>query len=212
MRGLTTSFLFSVVFLALPGTSLEGQDQAPLRFSIREETREAEVELGDLLTDPELQEAMRSGLPLRIRILIQLWRDGFFDDQKGQHEWRGSVVFDPLTRRYRVQSGGPGNDPSEVNTIEEARDALQETLTVPLRPLEVGRYYYLAEVEVETLSLSDLEELQRWLKGDLAQVAAGEGDVEGALSKGFKRVLVRVLDLPARRFRVRSPSFRWEGG
>jgi len=42
---------------------------------------------------------------------------------------------------------------------------------------------------------------------------SGEDDVEGALGKGLRRVFVRMLGLPARRFQVRSPGFEIrEGG
>ena len=205
------AYLF--IFLALLGfsaTHLGAQEQEPLRFHILPGTGEAAVAIGDLFSDPSLVEAVRSGLPLRIRIRVQLWKDGFFDNQEDQHDWRASILFDPLTRRYRVQSSERTGAEVEVNTLEEARRALQTTLEIPLRPRETGRYYYIAAVEMETLSLSDLEELQRWLQGDLAPVVAGEEDVEGALAKGFRRVLVRMLGLPAKRFQVQSASFRVE--
>lgn len=205
------SLLLVLALLGLSFSSLEAQDEAPLRFSIRPETGEAIVEIVSLFEDPDLQEAVRSGLPLRIRIIVQLWKDGFFDSQKGQHEWRASVVYDPLTRRYQVQAGG--NPEVEVNTLTQVRATLQQTLPIPIRPLEEGRYYYLALVEMETLSLSDLEELQRWLRGDLGAVVSGEDDMEGALGKGIRRVFVRMLGLPARKFQVRSPRFEiGEGG
>lgn len=168
--------------------------------------------MADLFSESSLVEAVLSGLPLRIRVRIQLWKDGFFDNQEGQHEWRASILFDQLTRRYRVQTSERANAQVEVNTLEEAQSALQLTLTVPLRPTQSGRYYYIASVEMETLSLSDLEELQRWLQGELAPVVGGEGDVEGALAKGFRRVLVRMLGLPAKRFQIQSPSFRVDLG
>jgi len=202
-----------LVFLALLGfslSSLEAQESGPLRFEILPETGEVVVEIVDLFSDPSLVAAVRSGLPLRIRIQIQLWKDGFFDDQKGQHDWRASVLFDPLTRRFRIQTSEGAGAEVEVNTLEEAQDALQLTLDIPLRPRETGRYYYLAAVEMETLSLSDLEEVQRWLQGELVPVVAGEEDVGGALAKGFRRVLVRLLGLPAKRFQVQSPSFQVE--
>jgi hypothetical protein len=170
------------------------------------------VEIVDLFSDPGLVEAVVSGLPLRIRIRVQLWKDGLFDSQKGQHEWRATLLFDPLTRRFRLQTSEQTEAEVEVNTLEEVREALQLTLQIPLRPREKGKYYYIGEVEMETLSLSDLEELQRWLQGELAGAVAGEGDVDGALAKGFRRVLVRMLGLPAKRFQVQSPSFRVEGG
>jgi len=204
-----------MVFLGLQMEPLRAQDENPLRFSIIPETGEATIEVGNLLGDPRLLEAIHSGLPLRIRIQTHLWEDGFFDDDLGQHEWRASVIFDPLTRRYRVQSGRGGGETREVNTLEEARLVLQQTLSIPLRPGKKGKFYYLADVEMETLSLSDLEELARWLQGELGPAVSGEEDVSGALARGFRRVLVRMLALPARKFQLRSPSFeirREEGG
>jgi hypothetical protein len=198
---------FLLLLLGLWGSPLGAQDRAPLVFSIDPETGAAGVEVGDLISDLRILEAMHSGLPLRIQVLVQLWRDGFFDDEEGRHEWRASLLYDPLTRRYRVQAGGEPGPSTEVNTLEEARARLQQTLFLPLRPRRPGRYYYIANVEVETLSLSDLEELQRWLRGELAPAVAGEEEVGGALAKGVRRVLVRMLNLPARRFQVRSPSF-----
>ncbi len=168
------------------------------------------MEVGNLLEDQDLLEAVHSGLPLRIRILIQLWKEGFFDDVKGRHEWRATVVFDPLTRRYRVQTGAEEGVVHEVNTLEEARETLQMTMDIPVRPREEGRYYYEADVEMETLSLSDFEELQRWLQGELGPAVRGEDDVGGAMARGVRRLLVRMLGLPARKFQVRSPTFQVE--
>jgi hypothetical protein len=206
------SLLLALALLGSQASSLGAQEQEPLRFVIVPETGEAMVELGNLFSDPELVEAVQTGLPLRIRLGIQLWKDGFFDNQKGQYEWRASILFDPLTRRYRVQTSERTGAEIEVNTLEEAQAALQLTLSVPLRPRESGRYYYAATVEMETLSLSDLEELQRWLQGQLAPAVAGDQDVEGALATGARRVLVRLLGLPAKRLNFRSPRFPVEIG
>jgi len=205
----TPAFLFLfLVLLGFPANSLGAQEPELLRFDILAETGEARMEILDLFSDARLVGAVLDGLPLRIRVRIQLWKDGFFDNQKDQHEWAAIILFDPLTRRYRVQTSASADAAVEVNTLEEAQAALQLTLNIPIRPPEPGRYYYVANVEMETLSLSDLEELQRWLKGELAPAVAGEQDVEGALAKGFRRVLVRMLGLPAKRFRVTSPPFR----
>jgi hypothetical protein len=199
--------LLALVFLSLGVEALGAQEEERLRFSIIPETGEATFEVGTLLEDPQLLEAIHSGLPLRILIKTQLWEDGFFDDELDRHEWRASIIFDPLTRGYRVQSGRGGGEIREVNSLNEARLALQQTLSIPLRPGKEGRFYYLADVEIETLSLSDLEELERWLQGELGPAVTGEEEVSGALARGFRRVLVRMLALPTRRFRFRSPSF-----
>ena len=81
-----------------------------------------------------------------------------------------------------------------------------------LEPAGPGRYSALVVVEMETLSLSDLEELQRWLRGDLAPAVAGEEDVEGAVARGVRRLFVRALGLPAQRLRLRTPTFEIGGG
>jgi hypothetical protein len=211
LRNTAVLFLF-LLSLAPSVSDLKGQERGPVRFGLIPETGEATVEITDLLSDESLVDAVTSGLPLRIRLRIELWKDGFFDSQKGQYEWRATVLFDPLTRRFRIQTSDRAGAEVEVNTLEEARDLLQLTLNMPLRPRESGDYYYSGGIEIETLSLSDLEELKRWLKGDLVPVVAGEGDVEGALAKGARRVLVRMLGLPAKRFPLQSPKFHVEIG
>jgi hypothetical protein len=208
----TVALLLTFCLLGFSASGLKAQETGPLRFDIAPETGETTVEIGDIFSDPELVDAVLSGLPLRIRIRVQLWKDGFFDDQKDQSEWRASILFDPLTRLFRVQTSERTGEEVEVSSMEEAQEALQLALNVPIRPRESGRYYYIGIIEVETLSLSDLEELQRWLKGELAPVVAGEGDVEGALAKGVRRVLVRMLGLPAKRWRVPSRKFTVEIG
>lgn len=210
MARLGAGLILTLVLLGSQASSLAAQDEAPVRFDILEASGEAVIVVGGMLEDPGLLEAIHGGFPLRIRIRIQLWKEGFFDDLKGTFEWRASVLFDPLTRRYRVQTGADDGAIHEVNTLDEARDALQLDLEVPLRPRERGRYYYEAEIELQTLSLSDFEELQRWLQGELGPAVTGEEDVGGAMARGVRRLLVRMLGLPARRFQVRSPTFQME--
>lgn len=170
------------------------------------------LRIGDLLEERGLSGALESGLPLRIRIVTELWRKRFFDAQEGRDEWRATILYDPLDRRYRVQVGEESEGPNQrLATLDETRRALQRSFQPPLRPSGSGRYYYLATVEVETLSLSDLEELQRWLKGDLAPVVSGEARVESALARGFRRIFIRVLALPVHRYQIRSPTFQHSG-
>ena len=211
MGRLGAVLLLTLALLGHPASGLVAQEQAPVRFLVVPGTGHATIEVGNLLEDPGLLEAVDSGLPLRIRIRTQLWKEEFFDDLKGRHEWRASVLFDPLTRRYRVQTGLEEGVIHEVNTLGEARRVLQLTLDLPIYPREEGHFYYEADVEMETLSLSDFEELQRWLQGELAPAVVGEEEVEGALARGFRRVLVRMLGLPTRKYQIRSETFEVSG-
>lgn len=190
----------------LPGTA-GAQDAAPLEVEVGSERGRATVRLGDVLAESSLQDALHAGLPLRIEIRTQLWRDGFFDALEGQARWRVSVVFDPLDRRYVLTFPDRTDDERSFPTLAELRRDLPRTLEPDLTPSEEGRYYYLSRIEIETLSLSDLEELRRWLRGDLAEALAGEADVSGALERGLRRTVVRLLGMPARRFETRSETF-----
>jgi hypothetical protein len=66
-------------------------------------------------------------------------------------------------------------------------------------------------MEVETLSLSDLEELRHWLQGDLGPAMDRNNELGSALGRGLRRILVRALGLPMQRFEARTQVFAWEG-
>ncbi len=81
-----------------------------------------------------------------------------------------------------------------------------------LRPEQPGTYYYLGRIEIEILSLSGLEELRRWLQGELTPVAGGEEPVGGALRRGIQRLFLRVHGLPAILLQTRTLECDWGGG
>lgn len=164
--------------------------------------------LGDIFDTGSTRESLESGLPLRIRVVTELWRDRFFDSQDGREEWRATVWLDPLSGAYRVETADVPVGRAE--TPEAASGLLQAALQSSLRPSREGRYYYLARMEVETLSLSDLEELRRWLRGELAPAVDGDDAVGGALGRGIRRLFVRALALPALTFQTRTRRFDWE--
>lgn len=203
----------------LPRSGLVAQSTEaapPMELRLDREGGSLEVVLGDFLESEGLSSSLQSGLPLRIHLVAELWKDRFFDSQEGRIEWRATILYEPLGRRYEVRTSAVdgGGDPGvrSVTTLGAARLELQRSLVVPLRPMSEGTFYYTATMEVETLSLSDLEELQRWLKGELAPAVSGDGDVEGAMGRGVKRLMVRMLGLPTRRFRDRTPTFRFDPG
>lgn len=196
-----------ILFLLGIAGGVSAQNGTPLRLVADPTMGRVEVQFDGLLGGPSLQRSLEGGLPVRMRLVVELWRDRFFDAQEGRFEWRGTVHYDPLTERYRVDA--EDGFLRLTDSLVEAEELLERRVSVPLRPPVSGRYYYLARVEIETLSLSDLEELQRWLQGDLAP-AMEEGDpVGGAVGRGVRRVFVRILGLPTQRFEARSAAFDW---
>jgi hypothetical protein len=175
--------------------------------AVNPETGALEVDLGTVLEDRSLRGALHSGLPVRIEVRVELWKDGFFDQQEQGGVWRASVIHDVVTQTYEFAVGN--RDPVALSSLEAVGRLLQSAFDLEVGPTNSGRYYYLAEVQMETLSLSDLEELRRWLQGDLGAVVRGDRPPETAVTRGLRRIMVRALGLPARRERLRTATFSW---
>lgn len=162
----------------------------------------------DALADDELEDAVRSGLPLRVRFRVELWKDGAIDDLLGAEQWTTVLTFDPLSEQYVVRTRAATPTARSFPDYRTARTAIEGAYLVSLRPTGRGRYYYTAAVDIETLSLSDLDELERWLKGELQPAVSGDRSLPSALGQGARRLFMRVLSLPERRFEGRSDRFR----
>lgn len=189
----------------------EGVVAQEVALAVEPRTGALELRVGDLLEEERFRDALDEGLPLRIRVQAELWRDGLFDSQEGGAEWRATVLYDPLSRTYRFRTTELDTEQVLVS-LEQLRLVVLQSFSLPLRPSRRARYYYLATLDVETFSLSDLEELQRWLRGDLGPGLAGErGGVDGALTRGVGRLLQRALGLPTLRVRLQSPPFDFPG-
>ena len=182
--------------------------QDPFTVGVQAPSGAPSVVVGPVLDDPALHDAVRSGLPLRLRFKVELWKDEWFDDLVDQRTWSGILAYEPLERVY-LAGADDASTLRRFPSYDDAR-AIHERAWNPLvAPRRSGRYYYIATLEIETLSLSDLDELERWLGGELEPAVRGSGSVPGAVGTGVKRLLIRVLDLPARRFIARSGRFRF---
>jgi len=212
LTGVLTALACTVVHgSATSGAYAQADDASEPSLTVVTEDARLLLDLGDLLLDGGLRRALEQGLPLRITVRSELWRDGFFDRQEGAVEWGASVLLDPVGREYEVAVADVGVV-ARVVTLAEATRVLEESFDSRLTPERSARYYYLAELEIETLSLSDLDELRRWLGGDVASAVRGDAGVENAIASGVRRVFVRALGLPARRERLRTPTFEWDPG
>ena len=179
--------------------------QAPLTITTRDGA--PLVRVRGVLEDEALEEAVRSGLPLRMQFRVELWRDRLFDQLSGEARWSAAVAYEPLEGVFLVGEAGADSVVGYPDWAAAA-EALERAYAPVIGPDRPGRYYYIAALAIETLSLSDLDELERWLRGELEPAVRGGGSVGGALGTGVKRILIRVLGLPARRYEARSDPFR----
>ena len=163
-----------------------------------------------LLADGKFISLMRSGFPLRLHYRLELWRvrASWFDQFVREVSWDAVARNDPLADDYvLIRQGGAV---SRYATSDELVAALEIPYTITIRPPESsgGRYYFVVRLEVTTLNDTDLQELSRWLSGDVGPIVGGEGSFGEALARGAQRVLVRLAGLPRERLEARSPTFR----
>lgn len=155
--------------------------------------------------------ALRNGYPVRFAFQLQLWRDARLVDQfEREARWEAVVTLDPLTETYQLLRSG-GSAPETFSTAASLEAALAIPFAVELAPARPsGRtWYYIATLTMESLSVSELEEIERWLRGDLGPSIEGGRDVDNALSRGARLLMIRLSGLPHRQIEARSVRFRW---
>ena len=205
------------MLLAAPGwIGAQAQRVAPrleITLLTSSPTTGVNVSASGMLRDPELQELLRSGFPAEMRFRLELWRvGGLFDEFESAVQWYTRVGFDPYNQQYvgvRRQGTADVQDFGSFPTVEAVEAAVLETpFPVALRPRRPGaQYYYNVVLDVESLKVSDLDELQRWLRGELRPAVRGKRSPLSALREGFSTLLSRVLGGETRHFESRSAKF-----
>lgn len=171
----------------------------------------ASVRVARLLNDANTRALLQNGFPAAMQFRLELWRvDGMFDDLESAATWEVLVRYDPYTKLYSVYRRGmrAAEDIGSMSTMEALEVELSRPFPVSLRPGRAGkRYYYNVAVDIETLSVSDLDELNRWLRGELQPAVRGKRAPLSALRRGFGTLLSRVLGGDSRHYEARSGTF-----
>ena len=171
----------------------------------------ASVRTARLLNNANTRELLLSGFPAAMRFRLELWRvGGMFDDLESAATWEVLVRYDPYTRVYSVYRRGmrTAEDIGALPSPEALEAVLAQPFQVALRPERANtRYYYNVSVDVETLSVSDLDELNRWLRGELEPAVRGKRAPLSALRRGLGTLLSRVLGGDSRHYEARSGTF-----
>lgn len=205
------------ILLAAAGEPLQAQSPPPVSLGVRlsadtsaRGARVPVVRAENLLGDGRWLSTLRSGLPVRLHYRLEIWRSrgGWLDLLTRQTEWDVVVRHEPLLDQYTLLTLFANRaQERRYATVDALSAALAFAYQVNVRPSSSGRYYYTAVLEVSTLSDSDLDELERFLDGDLGDVAQGRGNVGDALGRGATRFLLRLAGLPSLRLEARSQGF-----
>ena len=169
------------------------------------------VAVAGALDDGRLRDLLRNGFPTRLHYRVELWSTGgLVNDMEGASEWDVVIRLNALDGSYEVARviGDRVTLLGRYTDIARAQMAVERPF-VPNIPIgrRGRRYYYHGRVEIETLSLSDLDEVERWLHGELRPAVRGDRNPGTALGRGLSRLLVRVVGGATRELEGRSATF-----
>jgi len=191
----------------------QGRPSPQLTITLRRDSAGAPrpplVAARHLMADGAFEAALRNGFPVRFAFRLSLWRDAaLYDRLVKEADWEAVVVLDPVKNNYRLlRSSGA----VETFTTPRALDsALATPFAVDLAAARNrnDRFYFAASLTIESLSLSELEDVERWLKGDLGHAITNRGNVGSAFSRGARLVMIRLSGLPRRVLETQSEKFR----
>lgn len=165
----------------------------------------------NLLADSQLRDLVRNGFPARFSFRVELWSaGGFFNSLEASTAWDVIVRYDALERVYEVVrvAGDRAVALGKFQEVVGAGNAVDRAVRVPLNAPSRSRYYYAATVDVEVLSLTDLDELERWLRGELRPAVSGRRNPGTAVTRGVRTLVVRLLGGTKRHIEARSATFK----
>lgn len=166
---------------------------------------EVVVSATNLFAERDMRDLVRSGFPASLTFRLELWRGaGLFDALEGRAEWEVIVQYDPSAQRYRVirRQGDTMEDLGTFATLSTAQGTIERPARTTLVPERNGeRYYYTLALDVEALSVSDMDQLERWLRGTRGNTAVA------AVGSGLRTLVLRMLGGEKRHYAGRSAVF-----
>jgi hypothetical protein len=165
-----------------------------------------------VLSDDRMRELLASGFPARLHYRVELWSsERWFDNLHRTAEWNVLVRWRGVDQMYEVTMyvGDRVLPLGAFRNVEDAEAAVERPLRVPIAaPASNRQYYYVASLEVETLSVSDLDEVGRWLRGEAEPTLRGQRNPGTALSRTIKAITSRLLGGERRGYGARTDEFR----
>jgi hypothetical protein len=168
-----------------------------------------------MLGGRKLGELLESGFPARLHFTVELWSvGGWTNDLERAVEW------DVVVRRLAVENAYEvtqvvGDRPFSLGRFTQLADAAAAVARPMRAPIVAvrgsARQYYQATLSVETLSLSDLDEVERWLRGELRPAVRGERNPGTVIGRGLKTLASRLLGGERREYVARTGVFEADG-
>lgn len=205
---------FALLSLSVAAHVAFAQGKPKIDISMSRSSFPPAVSVRGVLSDRPFDELLRNGFPARLHVRAELWTEGrWFDDMIGRSEWDVIVRFDVIDSSYEVarRSGNTIVPLGSYRRFTDARAATELAFSPTLPSPRRGRKnYVLVQAELQMLQVSDLDELDRWLRGEVSPAVQGKRNPTSALTRGARTLASRLLGGEVRRLEARTPSIVYQ--
>lgn len=203
-------------FLLLPFSISGAVNLEISSASIEKNVITAEISINDSLPS-DLTGHMKKGVPISFDYKLELWRSraGWLD----KLEDKAGIVY---RLRYDTWDGGYTviSEQSHLvieNILEEDREASDLVkssgrLTVSIDDT-TGQFYMVGKLTIKTMSLSNLQEVESWLKGEISGAKKPRiKDAPDKFSEFLFNTALKVSGLKNISAEIRTPFFEIKNG
>ena len=164
-----------------------------------------------VLASRDLRDLLRGGFPARLHFRCELWRNDRLNNQlDAAVEWDMLVRFDQLNRKFEVFRivGDRASRLGRFDTAEEAEALVEKPFRIMAPPMRRGTsYYYDSSLDIEVLSLSDLDEVESWLRGEVRPALRGDRNPGTAVTRTVRSFFVKLLGGERRHYQTQTRTF-----
>ncbi|MEO6446605.1 MAG: hypothetical protein ABIZ91_11305 [Gemmatimonadaceae bacterium] len=166
----------------------------------------------NVLAERYVVDLLRNGFPARLHFRAELWTTrGFFDSMLRSAEWDVLVRYDAMQEQFDAVRviGDSATQMGRFRQFADLAAEIERPIKAPIRPMARRiPMYYNVTLELAMLSVSDLDEVERWLRGELKPAVRGQRNPGTAVGRGMRTLLAKVLGGQMRRLEARSETFR----
>jgi hypothetical protein len=208
---------FVVALLAAAGGAARAQGTPTLAITLPAAAQLATtgplVLATNMLSSAHSRDPLAAGFPARFHFLVTLWTEGGLANAiERRAEYDVVVRYIAMEKKYEVVQLMNDQAPfslGKFDHVEDAERAIARPTRVPITAFGSKKpFYYRVTLDVQILGASDLDEVNRWLKGELEPAIHGERNPGTALTRSIRMLASRLLGGDSREFDAQTDPFR----
>jgi hypothetical protein len=167
----------------------------------------------NMLASEHLRDLIEHGFPARFHTRVELVSQGrfFFDQLEASAEWDVFVRYLPTEKKYDVVQVVNDRPLSlgKFTAVADAERAVGRTTGVGIvAPKSDRPHYYQVTMLVEALSERDIDDVARWLRGDVEPGLTGDANPGSVLARGVRTFASKLLGGEKSEYEAHTPHFR----